>query len=63
MHTPKQCKTRQPSIDFRTDRKSYSESDKKNYEPYLLQPSDQTDEQMSLALHSIKVMINTVHCI
>ena len=40
---------RQPSIEFRTDRQSYSESNEKNYEPYLLQLHDQIDKQMLLA--------------
>jgi len=49
MHTLKPCKTCQPSIEFRTDRQSYSESNEKNYEPYLLQLRDQIDKQMLLA--------------
>lgn len=49
MHTLKPCKIRQPSIEFRTDRQSYSESNEKNYEPYLLQLRDQIDKQMLLA--------------
>ena len=47
--TLKPCKTRQPSVEFRTDRQSYSESDGNNYEPYLLQSRDQMDKHMSLA--------------
>ena len=37
MHTLKPCKTRQPSVEFRTDRQSYSEADENNYEPYTNQ--------------------------
>ena len=49
MHTLKPCKTRQPSVEFRTDRQSYSESDEnKYYEPYLLQLRDQADKQTGI---------------
>lgn len=48
MHTLKLGKTHQPSIEFRTDRQSYTESDENNYEPYLLKPRDQIDRQMEI---------------
>ena len=37
MHTLKPCKTRQPSVEFRTDQQSYPESDENNYLPYTNQ--------------------------
>ena len=58
--TLKPCKTRQPSVEFRTDRQS-SESHENNFQPYLLQARDHIDKQMSLAASILesRLKINT----
>ena len=53
----KPCKTRQPSIEFITDRQSYSEADENNYEPCRFFKGSANGKNLHILLKRQNVML------